>query len=128
MPVKSNRAFSVTPADDGQILELGPAGSGQQVATFAIQINPNLGWNGQVVVVGRAFGKAAADVSVPWLQQPYRRVNLNNVPQDRAVVSDPIDGVAQIEVPSNGWSIGLLVTCVSGAADVVSWPLNGPSS
>lgn len=111
-----------------RILELGPAGTTQQVSTLMIQFVPDLSWNGEVVVVGRMVGQAAQDGNAPFVPVPYRIVSLDNVAADYAMVSDAITGTATIQVPTNGMTIGLL-----GAADPVGsltaypWDLQGPS-
>lgn len=127
----SGRLHAITSADDGQILELGPAttgGGGNQEGTFAIQFKPELDWDGQIVVAGRVFGKAADDVDLPFIPIPYRRANLDNLASDYRIVFDPINSTALIQVPASGLSVGLLVTCTAGKCFVVSQPLNGSSA
>lgn len=110
------------------ILELGPAGTTQQVSTMTIQFVPDLAWNGEVVVVGRSLGQAAQDGNAPFVPIPYRRVSLDNAASDRALVSDPITGTATIEVPANGLSIGLLgAAAPTGSLTAYPWDLQGPS-
>lgn len=120
-------ASAVAESPEG-ILELGPAGTQQQVSTMALQFNPDLAWSGEVVVVGRSLGVAAQDAQAPFLPIPYRRVNVGGLASDYALVSDPITGTAMIQVPANGLTIGLLCAVGTGVMTVLAWDLQGPSS
>lgn len=123
---RSNRSFGVTPDDNGNILDMGPASTPQMVGTFAVQFIPAADFIGTFAVVGRMSGQAAKDASAPFLPFPYRRVNVNGVASDRAIVDDVITGSGAIEIPSNGWSVGLLVACTAGSCKVVSMDQSGP--
>src|ERR1700742_3619813 len=107
----SNRSYLVTPLDNGQLLELGPAGTTTSVSTYVVQFNIDGSWSGSFVVMGRTMGTAADQANVPFEPIPYRRVSLNNVAQEYAIVSDPIGTAAIIQAPATGMSIGLLVAC-----------------
>lgn len=106
-------------------LELGPAGTTQQVSTMVIQFTPTVDFVGQFVVCGRNLGVAANEVDVPFVPVPYRRVNLNNLASDYTIVSDPISGVAKIAVPASGDSIALLCAISAGQMTITSWDLQG---
>ncbi len=121
------RAYRLTNADDGNILQLGDAVNGR-TGTWLIQCDPAVvGFTGGFIVLGRAYGQACA--AAPYIPIPYRRINLGNVASDRALVSDPIADVALIEVPANGISVALEVTVPFGQTCwVYSWPLNGSAT
>lgn len=123
----SSRSYQITPDDDGLILDLGPASNSQSVGTFVIQFNPDVDCDYTVAVMGRTWGAAAAAADVPFLPIPYRRVTLNNVASDYAIVSATVSGASMIQVPAN-WAIGLLVSCTAATCRVVSWDLPGNSA
>lgn len=120
--------FRVTPTQNGDISELGPAGSGGQVSTLVVQFEPSLDWVGSFVVMGKAYGKAAADKGATFVPVPYRRVNVGNFAADYLLVSDAITDTAIIQVPANGLSIGLLQACSAGYMDIIMWRLDGSSA
>ena len=120
----SNRSFQITPLNDGQLLEVGPAAS-SQVGTFVIQINPDLNFIGQIAVLGRAYGEGARSLNMPAVKIPYRRVTLAGVASDYTLVSDFITGPALIQVPANGISVILEVACAAGTCGVALWDLEG---
>lgn len=124
----SNRFYTVTAADDGVLLELGPAGTTGLVSTFTVNFNPALDWNGQFVVMGRPLGVASDNANTPFVPIPYRIVSLNNSAQDYSMVSAAISGAALIQVPANGLSIALLTACSVGKCDLTSWDLQGSSA
>ncbi len=123
----SNRKWIITPADHGLILDFGAAATSQSTGTFVFQFNPDVDCDYSVVVMGRTWGAAAADADVPFMPIPYRRVTLNNVASDYAIVSDAVSGASMIQVPAN-WAIGMLVACTTGKCSVVSWDLAGSSN
>lgn len=120
-------AFKITSANNGDIAELGPAG-GQDISAFCIQFAPDINWVGQIAVLGKAFGKAAAQQGAIFTPVPYRRVSLANIASDYAFVSDLIVDQAIILVPAYGLSIGLLQACSAGYMDVSMWRLDGGSA
>ena len=122
---RSSRKFGISASDNGDILEIGPAGTSSSGGVMAIQFVPDVNYIGSVVLVGKVFGQAAKDAGAPFMPISYRRVTVNNVASDYAIVSDPITGATTIQVPSNGISIGLLVTCSAGICQVVSMDLQG---
>lgn len=123
----SNRSFQITPLNDGQLLEVGPA-AGSNVGTFVIQFNPDLNYIGQVAVLGRAYGEGARSLGIPPVKIPYRRVSLGGVASDYALVGDFITGPALIQIPANGISVVLEVACAAGTCGVALWDLEGPSA
>lgn len=120
-------AFRITPASNGDIAELGPAG-GQAISAFSIQFVPSIDWVGQLAVMGKTFGKAAAQANAVFDPVPYRRVSISNVASDYALVSDLIADRAIILIPAYGLSIGLLQACSAGYMDVSMWRLDGGSA
>lgn len=125
---RSNRYVKVSPSDDGDILDLGPASNGATVGVFGIQFIPSQDFVGQFGVLGRALGQAAKEANAPFIPFPYRRVNVAGVASDRTIVSDVISASGAIEVGSNGWSIGLLVACSAGTCAIIVMDLNGPGT
>lgn len=124
----SGRSYTITASDDGYLLELGPAATTGHVGTYVLQFNPTLSFSGQIQVQGRVFGAAAESASLPFEAIPYRRVTVAGVAQQYELVSDMITGACIIQVPANGMSVALLVSCLQGDCAVVSWDLNGPSA
>jgi hypothetical protein len=129
----SNRYYNVVPATGGvpgaPFLEIGPAGTAQQVSTLVIQFKPSLGFNGSFAVVARAMGPAANEHDAPFIPVPYRRINVANVASDYALVSDPITTTALIQVPSNGLCVALECAApTQGQCEVMSWDLQGSSA
>lgn len=120
-------AFRITSANNGDIAELGPAG-GQAISAFSVQFTPSIDWVGSVVVMGKTFGKAAAQQGVSFNPVSYRRVSVSNVASDYALVSDAISDMAIILVPAYGLSIGLVQACSAGYMDVTLWRLDGGSA
>ncbi len=123
---RSNRGFSITPNDNGDIVEIGPGSTPQSVGVLSIQFDPTIDFVGSFTVLSKLMGLAAQ--SAPFLPVAYRRVNVAGAASDRILVADPITAVGKIEVPSNGDSIALLVTCTAGSCWVYSWDLQGASS
>lgn len=124
---QSGLIFRITTANNGDIAELGPAGA-QAISAFSIQFTPSIDWNGQVIVMGKTFGQAAAQQSVPFNPVPYRRVSIGNAASDYALVSDAVSDMATILVPAYGLSIGLVIACIAGYMDVAMWRLDGGSA
>lgn len=122
---RSSRKFVITPADHGDTLEMGPAGTSGTGGLMAIQFIPDGAWNGSSTLLARVLGQAAQAAGAPFMPLSYRRVTVNNVASDYAIVSDPITGATTIYAPSNGLSLGLLISCSAGSCTVVSWPVTG---
>ncbi len=125
-----NRRFTIRPENNGDILEIGPGSTPNFVGTFVIQFNPDINWQGSVVVLARLTGAAAADANIPFLPVPYRRVTINNVASDYAFTSDTLTVASgtKIQVPASMDSIGLLVACSAGSCTFLCQDLNGPSA
>lgn len=128
----ASRYYKITPdaasLPGSPLLEIGPAGTTASVAVLTVQFKPSINWNGQFVVCGRTMGPAADSHDMPFLPIPYKRVNLANIAQDYAIVTDPIVGTALIEVPANGRSIALLFTCLDGSCEIASWDVQGSAA
>ena len=122
----AGREYPVRVADHGKIIFLGNASDGR-VGTFTIEFVPDASWSGTFAVLGRVYGKPASDNGVGFSPIPYRRICLNNVASDRAIVSDVLTGHFIIEVPASGLAIGLLASVQASGGVVYNWPLNGPS-
>ena len=123
-----SRRCVVTTANNGDICELGPAGTNTLVSTFAMQFHPSLDFVGTFQIMARVTGPAAANGIAPFLPVPYRRVAIAAVASDRAIVSDPVVPAALIEVPASGLSLGVLVNCTAGRCQIFSWDLHGSAA
>lgn len=143
MPISTIKAgaryYGVTPDHMAQagapFLELGPAGTAQQVSTMVVQFNPgDAGFTGSFIVVGRAMGIAAQTMDAPFEPIPYRVGSLNNAAQIDASgqgwpwSDDPITGPAIIQIPANGLSVALQFEATAGQMDIASWDLQGGSA
>lgn len=124
----SSRIYTITAADNGLILDLGPAATQSNVGTFTLQFQPDITSDFQAIVMGVIYGHASNNANVAFVPVPYRRISLADVASDYALVKDPITGAALIQVPANGLSVGLLVACTKGTCTLVSWDMNGPSA
>lgn len=122
---RSNRRFTISADDHGDILEIGPAATSQSIGTMVIQFNPTAGCDYEVVLMGRVFGQNGVDF--PYMPVPYRRVTLDNVASDYAIVIDNITGASMIQVPAN-WALAFQVSCATGTCAVASWDLLGSST
>lgn len=110
-------------------LEIGPAGTTQQVSTFMVQFNPVSNFDGSFSVQGRVMGQSAQDKAAPWGPIPYRRVTLANVAQLYEMVTDAISTGATIQIPANGLSVVLQIAPPStGYCDIFVWDLQGSSA
>ncbi len=125
---RSQRYFVVKPDDDGDIADMGPAGTAALVATYTIQFIPSADFAGQFAVLGRVAGNAAQTAGVVMATIPYRRINVNGVASDYNIVTDVISGPGIIQVPANGLAVGLLIACSAGTCTVISADLSGPSA
>lgn len=122
----SSRFYLVTTADQGDILEFGPAASAGNVGVFTFEFAPSLDFLGSFKVMGKVFGLAAAPG--PFLPIAYRRVNINALASDYAIVADDVVPAAIIQVPANGMKIAMLVTVTQGTCGIYSWDMQGPSA
>lgn len=125
---RSNRYFKLTTDDNGNIIDLGPAGTTSMVSTMPIQFKASVDFAGTLGVVGRAVGPAAAEHAAPFESIPYKRVNVGGIASDYAIVSDPITASGKIDVPANGMCIGLVVAISAGSCEVFPWDLQGNSA
>lgn len=128
----SQRAVTITSEHNGLILSFGPAATTSQVGTFIMQFNPDNLSDFSAVVMGRCWGPAANDATLPagampFEPIPYRIASLNNIAKDYSIVSATITTPALIQVPAN-WEIGLQVACTTGTCTVASWNLLGSSN
>lgn len=121
--------FRVLPPQNGQILSFGSTSDENPSGAWAFTFIPSIDWDGGFVVLGRPPRISTADLTVPWLPVPYRRVTVNNVCSDYAMVSDglalAVSGPYQILVPACGISIGLLVACNAGVCMIYGQKVTG---
>lgn len=123
---RSSRKFGFSTDDNGDFLEIGPAGTSSTGGVMAIQLIPDQNFVGSVVIHGKIMGTAARDANVQFMPVMYRPITLNNVAADFTIpIATAVPGNSTINVPSNGVSIALLVTCSAGTCQVVSWNLQG---
>lgn len=122
----SNRFNIVKPANNGDILEFGPGGSISQVGFLEFEFAPSPDFVGSFKVMGKMMGVSGA--TAPFLPVSYRRVNINALASDYAIVADDVVPAAIIRVPASALSIGLLVTCTVGTCQIYSWDVQGSSA
>lgn len=123
---RSSRKFGVSTDDNGDFLEIGPAGTGLSGGVMAIQFVPSEGFVGEFSIQGRLMGQAARDAGVAFMPIEYRPITINNVPKDFTIpTASTVTGPSLIQVPSNGVSVALLVSCSQGTCQIVSWDLQG---
>ena len=128
-PANVGKAYYVTPSDNGATLFLGDASS-SRTSVKTIHWVPTLPITGNgFSVVARIYGPQTDKNGTPFLPVPYRRVNLQGVASDRALVSAslPIEGFL-IEVPANGQTIAIVVSCTSGGGWLYSWDAVGSAT
>src|SRR5690349_5204489 len=119
--------FTVNVACDGLIASLGNTSDENPSGAITAMFVPDSLWNGQAVVVGRAPKISTADVTVPWVPIPYRRITLNNVGQDYALVGDvlTLTGPTLIQIPANGLMVGLLFAVTAGTCALRTAVMDG---
>lgn len=119
--------FRVLPAQNGQTLSFGSTSDENPNGAWHLMFVPTVDFDGSVVVMGRTPRISTADLTVPWMPVPYRRITLNNVASDWGIVSTEItiDGPYQILVPSSGMAIGLQVACAAGQCMIYSQKMTG---
>ena len=116
------KAYRLTTADNGATLALGDASS-SRTSVKTIHWVPDADVVGDgFSLVARIYGTQPDTNGTAFLPIPYRRVNLAGLASDRALVSDtlPMDGFL-IEVPANGQTIALVVSCTFGAGCLYNW-------
>jgi len=118
-----NRTRVVSSADDGKFLllaEPNSVGGIQWSGTWTIEFSPSDDFDGTLVVMGRAPGRAAAQNPPAFVPMTYQADFLNGLtpldPTQRqnAVITD----ASSITVPAVGKSIALLVSCARGTMTV----------
>ena len=119
--------FRILPAQNGQTLSFGSTSDENPNGAWHLMFVPSVDYDGSIAVVGRTPRISTADLTVPWIPVPYRRITLNNVASDYAIVSTAItlDGPYQILVPATGMAIGILVACNAGQCMVYSQKMTG---
>ncbi len=121
--------YTVTTADNGRILFLGDASSSRTSAKTIMWV-PNIPFTGAgFTVVARVYGPAPDKAGITPVPVPYRRVYLNGVASDRAIVSDTLPATAWlIEVPANGQVIALVISCTVGTGQLYNWDSVGSAT
>lgn len=122
----SNRFDIITPADNGNFVEYGPAGTTTFVSTMVMQFAPTVAFAGSLQLFGKILGVAGE--SAPFLPIPYRRVDLAGVASDYALGFAVIADAGIIQVPCSGMTIAFLVTCTAGQMQVYTQDLQGSSA
>jgi hypothetical protein len=126
VPTPISNRYRITPLDHGQIRKLGNAAIGE-VGTWSIQFVPDASFEGAFIVKGRIDHEKAQDDDVPYLPVRYRAAFLNSADADYSLVAAEITSGSLIDVPANGKSIALLISCTAGYGWLYSTPLHGPS-
>lgn len=129
----ANRYYRITPdvinTPGYPYLEIGPAGTTQQVSTFMVQFSPGGNFDGQLSVQGRTLGQITQNKELPWGPIPYRRLRLANVAQLYEMVTDVISTEGLIQIPANGLSVILQIAPPTvGYMDIAMWDLQGSSA
>lgn len=122
----SNRFDTITTDDNGKFVEYGPAGTTMFVSTMLMQFAPTAGFVGSLLLHGKMLGPAGE--TAPFLPIAYRRVNVAGLVSDYALSPDPIMAAGIIQVPANGMTLALLVTCSAGACQVYMMDVQGSSA
>jgi hypothetical protein len=121
------RSQRIVAGTDGQLLILGDVNEVEGGA-WAVHFVPDASFVGTLIVLGRARGRAADTDGVGFAPIPYRRISLNNVAQDYAIVQDTITNTAIIQIPSAGLSVAILVNCSAGFGFVYNHPIAGATA
>lgn len=123
------RPFRVLPAQSGNILAYGNTSDVNPSGCWTFQFVANELSDAEFAVMGRSNRISTADTTVPWLPVPYRRVTINNVASDYALVSAVIaPGATLIQVPANGMSIGLMPSITTGETLVLAQHAEGATA
>lgn len=120
--------FRVQPAQNGNILVPGNTSDENPSGAVRFWFVPDIGCDATFTVVGRAPRISTSDTTAPWVPIPYRRVTLNNVASDYAIVSASVTGTSSILVPSTGGAVGLLVAINTGECTLHSIPVTGSTT
>lgn len=121
------RRYRVTSIDNGKFGELGDA-SPASVGAHMLQFVPDETFQGSIGILARAAGKDAKDDNVGYASIAYRRVQLNGVASDYALVTDgaPLTSDFTVLVPAAGLAVAILVECTAGFGYLYWTPLEGP--
>ena len=117
--------FVATTEYDGDFVELGTGAADDEVGAVCIQFAPTIDFVGEFIVMGRNRKSPAQSVTAPFLPIPYIRVNVANVASDRAISSATITTTGMIEVPANGLSVAVLMSCSAGSCTLYLTRLAG---
>lgn len=120
--------FRVLPAQSGNILAIGNTSDENPSGAVRIWFVPDVTSDATFTVVGRAPRISTADTTTPWIPIPYRRVTLNNLASDYAIVSAAVSGTSSILVPTTGGAVGLLVAMNAGECAIHSIPVEGSTT
>ena len=116
------------PAQNGNILTAGNTSDENPNGAVRFWFVPDVGCDAVFTVMGRAPRISTADTSAPWVPIPYRRITLNNVASDYAIVSDNVSGASSILVPTVGGQVGLLVSVTTGNCTIYKVNVNGATT
>lgn len=119
--------FRVLPAQNGQVASFGSTSDENPSGAWHLMFVPSIDFDGAFVVQGRTPRISTADLTVPWLPIPYRRITVNNVASDWSIVTDTlaISGPYQILVPASGMAISALIACNTGQCMIYSQKMTG---
>lgn len=112
----NDSSMVVTPTYHGEFLEFGNAADHDVVGAVLVQFNPDEAFTGQFAVVGRArYQPSGADDSpLPLMPIAYIAVNVDGAANLRTLTTAVITGPGIIEIPANGLSVGIQVSCSAG--------------
>lgn len=133
-----DREFRVLPAQNGLIASYGSTSDENPSGGWYFSFVPAVDFDGQFAVMGRVPRVQPSDLTVPWVPIPYRRITLNNVASDWAIVSGlnadgstntnwviAPSGPCQVWVPTLGMQAGLLIECAAGSCMVYAQKVTG---
>lgn len=127
-PVSFYQPVRVLPAQNGNILVVGNTSDENPNGAIRIWLYAEGDCDVSLTVLGRSPRISTADYSAPWIPVPYRRVTIDNVASDYAMVSAVVRGTSSILVPTCGASVGLLVAITTGAATMRCVPVQGAAT
>lgn len=114
----------------GLFLELGDATSYDRTGTITVFFVPSVDFVGEFAVMGRPREQptTAADTGAPFVAVGYIAVNVNGVAVNRLYSTATITQQGIIEVPANGMSVGLLVSCTAGTCKLYFGRVEGSTT
>ncbi len=124
-------SMKITPALNGEILNLGNAGAENLAfGGFGIDIVPSGDFTGGFSPLGRSAILDASDDDLSFVMWPFRAFYLNGTPPASfalQTISDSIQitGRSYIVVPAPGIAVGLLVACSTGTCDLYWQQMHG---